>query len=138
MRGDSKSEVSEMYPNEIEDWDIIEKRAEQAKESIIIEAAKRAKVLFDYFGFTWKPDRDKPEFVPTLKQIVKRFKDGVDGVVKYELSVGSGRLYTRGVYEEGDLAEIEFLFKLGRIPIQYFCENAPIVAEEMKRDNRRR
>jgi len=141
------SEKLESYEDYKKEWRKIQKRAFKARREIMMEAAKRAKVLFDHFGWTWAPP-GKEKHVPSVLEIYNEIREHVYGLLSAwkdphdefkPYGGGSGRIEVHVITEpdeEGDSPlEIEIYLALGHVPIQYFYESSPSIAEDMKRED---
>jgi len=119
----------------------------KARREIMMEAAKRAKVLFDHFGWTWGPHKGMEIHVPHLLEIYNQIRDNVYAILgsfkredKFYLSGGgTGRIFAQTLLDEfGNLVDIEIFFLLGRVPVEYFLELSQNIARSMKEENSRR
>lgn len=133
-------------------WEASAKSPEEAEagvDRIIVEAAKRAKVLFDTFNLQWvteesrnKPREEHESEVPSLELITERLRKYVKTLREHGFSRhGGGRLCAIGDWEhtggeEAELQDIRLLFELGSIPIHYLYENVLITAKMIEEENK--
>ena len=91
---------------------------EEIIDGIIKEAAIRAKVLFDKFGFMWTTEETirkyKPEYeVPSLKRIAEQIRAYVDTIMEQSTwSIEGGRIFVYGESESGSLKRVKIMFEL--------------------------
>ena len=114
---------------------------EEIIDGIIKEAAIRAKVLFDKFGFMWTTEETirkyKPEYeVPSLKRIAEQIRAYVDTIMEQSTwSIEGGRIFVYGESESGSLKRVKIMFELGSIPMVNLDERGKYELEKMQDEN---
>ena len=104
-------------------------------ERIVKATAKRAKVLFDKYQFTWGGE------VPSLERLEAHILELIEHLIEFKSRyISGGRITVIGDYtEDDDLEEISICFNLGEVPYLYLYEEygAEYYANQLEEENAR-